>query len=779
MANIIGLITINNKEVLEIDAAPAAGLGTAAPVGSIAMFNDAGVGKMYIKAGALDTEWDRVLTDAESGIAQGDFLRLPIYNGDPNGNTLDDVVEQNGYGIDLKIEAQPLRSVAVEYLVPNPGNAIASAEFILSEGAQSKNGDMTFNDNVIVGGDLTVNGTLTYLNSTNTEIKDKLVLLNKGGAAASAGGAGLEFEEDGLITGYLKVAADRNGYEFLAPNVAYKNDLDLSSLSANRVQKFADASGTFVMRDDADVGTAGQVAFYKDANKINSESNLFWDASNDRLGIGTNAPSVDLHVNGDARIEGLVGPYFVKADALGNLSVAAVDLASGEVTGVLPVANGGTNSSTALNNNRIMISSSGAIVEHKALTQGSVFFADANGLPEEDNSKFFWDNSNKYLGIGTGTPSDKIHVKTGAMNGMTIESTVVPSLGFESPMLTLAHSRSGAALQQFDSLGAIAFSGQGSTSMGSPAAVINAIAFENFTDAAKGCGVAIGMSAVGGVMPMPSVIFTRGSTRFNSADASKYLDMQISDSAVSHAYVMPLAQGAANEVLHNDGSGNLSWGLIDLTADVDGVLPIANGGTNSSTALNDDRIMISSAGAIVEHKALTEGSVLFVDANGLPEENNSQLFWDNSNGFLGINTNSPAFTLDVNGNAIVRSVLRVQGSVGFTEMFNAEVSTTDATPTNIILTALGANSEAIVEIHVVARKPANGDAAAYVRTARVKKGAGSSSLSFVQTDFTSEDVAAWDATIAIDGSDNVVAQVTGVAANNIDWRVFAKVVYTN
>ena len=50
---------------------------------------------------------------------------------------------------------------------------------------------------------------------------------------------------------------------------------------------------------------------------------------------------------------------------------------------VLPVsiANGGTNSSTALNNNRIMISSSGAIVEQAAQTSGRVLIADGNGLP--------------------------------------------------------------------------------------------------------------------------------------------------------------------------------------------------------------------------------------------------------------------------------------------------------------------------------------------------------------------------------------------------------------
>lgn len=49
--------------------------------------------------------------------------------------------------------------------------------------------------------------------------------------------------------------------------------------------------------------------------------------------------------------------------------------------GTLGVANGGTNSSTALNNNRVMISSSSAIVEASAITAARALISDANGIP--------------------------------------------------------------------------------------------------------------------------------------------------------------------------------------------------------------------------------------------------------------------------------------------------------------------------------------------------------------------------------------------------------------
>lgn len=61
-------------------------------------------------------------------------------------------------------------------------------------------------------------------------------------------------------------------------------------------------------------------------------------------------------------------------------SGAAVALAS-EVSGILPVANGGTNASGALSNNRVMQSSAGAIVEAAAITASRALVSDTNGIP--------------------------------------------------------------------------------------------------------------------------------------------------------------------------------------------------------------------------------------------------------------------------------------------------------------------------------------------------------------------------------------------------------------
>ena len=57
MAQIIGRLTVNNIEILEVDAIPSDGAGTVAPIGSFASFNSGTIGRLYMKAGAADTAW--------------------------------------------------------------------------------------------------------------------------------------------------------------------------------------------------------------------------------------------------------------------------------------------------------------------------------------------------------------------------------------------------------------------------------------------------------------------------------------------------------------------------------------------------------------------------------------------------------------------------------------------------------------------------------------------------------------------------------------------------
>lgn len=470
MANILNLLTIGEQAIYYIDSNPSQSPGLAALPGSVAIVQSSGgtVGEQWVKIGAGDTDWDKVVTATAGGnVGQGAFRRLAIYDETPNGYHVDDTVTQNGKSIDILIAAQPGRADALEYTIPNPGNSVTAVDFVLTEGDQTINGDKTFGNSVTINGDLDVKGTFTTIESTVTTIKDPTITLNKGGATASGAGAGIEIEENNVIKGYVQIDSTRNGWAIKAPNNNYEADILLSSLTADHSYTLPDINGTFTLG----TGASNRVAFWNGTNSVTSSANLYWDSSANRLGVNTSAPSADLHVLGSARITGLVGPAPVRSDALGNLSNGTIVLsAASDVSGVLPIANGGTNSSTALNNKRIMVSSGGAIVEAAALadgqlligstgnapvaaalsqganqsvtitngagsitldaaqdirttaspsfvnvtlsgkTSGSVIFAGSGGALSEDNANLFWDNNNDRLGIGTTSPARNLDV---------------------------------------------------------------------------------------------------------------------------------------------------------------------------------------------------------------------------------------------------------------------------------------------------------------------------------------------------------------------------------
>ena len=63
---------------------------------------------------------------------------------------------------------------------------------------------------------------MTLSSSGETLFTDKLLTINHGGAVSSGSGAGLEIEENSIITGSAKTSSDRVSWEFTAPAQSYK-----------------------------------------------------------------------------------------------------------------------------------------------------------------------------------------------------------------------------------------------------------------------------------------------------------------------------------------------------------------------------------------------------------------------------------------------------------------------------------------------------------------------------------------------------------------------------
>ena len=81
-----------------------------------------------------------------------------------------------------------------------------------------------------------------------------------------------------------------------------------------------------------------------------------------------------------------------------NVVDAVTHLSSLTLTTPLPVASGGTGSTTSF-------------------TQGSAIFVGASGGFSQDNANFFWDDTNNRLGVGTTTPAYRFEARTDAASG--------------------------------------------------------------------------------------------------------------------------------------------------------------------------------------------------------------------------------------------------------------------------------------------------------------------------------------------------------------------------
>lgn len=81
-------------------------------------------------------------------------------------------------------------------------------------------------------------------------------------------------------------------------------------------------------------------------------------------------------------------------------------------TGILPIAHGGTNNSSTY-------------------TAGSVVYSDGTKLTQ-DNSNFFWDNTNKRLGIGNAAPSGKLNITSAVNDGIKITDGTTTSFFYSS-----------------------------------------------------------------------------------------------------------------------------------------------------------------------------------------------------------------------------------------------------------------------------------------------------------------------------------------------------------
>lgn len=120
------------------------------------------------------------------------------------------------------------------------------------------------------------------------------------------------------------------------------------------------------------------------------------------------------------------------------------------------------------------------------LTTGSIVFAGAGGAISQDNAKFFYDDTNNRLGLGTVSPDHALHILGGTLETSRIKITGEGRAGGFALLRINGTEAAPTAVLANDKLGLVLFQGHDGTVDTDSGARITALATENWTATAHG-----------------------------------------------------------------------------------------------------------------------------------------------------------------------------------------------------------------------------------------------------------------------------------------------------
>lgn len=298
------------------------------------------------------------------------------------------------------------------------------------------------------------------------------------------------------------------------------------------------------------------------------------------------------------------GTKATSIDASGNLTCSAVSLTA-DVSGTLPVTNGGTGTATQF-------------------TVGSVIFAGASGVYAQDNASLFFDDSNNRLGIGTVSPTYKLH---------HVATADDYSHGF-----AMSHASGGAnALTRFyQDL-------NGNFSIGNPNQLQSHIIWTPTGQTAMADqnptahGASVGIRTHADYLTRHTLALTKKASQtgklldFQDTDYSSLASVDVSGAAIFNGVTSSLTGNAstASALAANpsdcasdryattiEANGNLTCAQVNAAAGVTGTLPVANGGTGQTSYTDGQLLIGNSTGNTLTKSTLTAGSNITITNGG-------------------------------------------------------------------------------------------------------------------------------------------------------------------
>lgn len=256
----------------------------------------------------------------------------------------------------------------------------------------------------------------------------------------------------------------------------------------------------------------------------------------------------------------------------------------------------------------------------QALSNGGVLFPNGgSGQVSQDNTNFFWDNTNKRLGINTNTPTATFDVHSAdnviqQLNGTSTNNSLLSFLNQGTGKWRIGnfYSAGNNDFYIFDVLS------------GTPRFYITNTGYTIIPT-----NIIIGSSNRSSAYGMDVYVSANLQSTLNVIGASTFLSQITGNSFVKSG-------GTAAQILAADGTVITAGTNITISA---GTISSSGGGGSMS-------IGGSISGA-------TAGSVLFAGVSGILQQDNTNFFWDDTNNRLGVGSTTLGSSLQVNGNAAI------------------------------------------------------------------------------------------------------------------------------
>jgi hypothetical protein len=258
-----------------------------------------------------------------------------------------------------------------------------------------------------------------------------------------------------------------------------------------------------------------------------------------------------------------------------------------------------------------------------ALTTGSVGFIGASGALLQDNANFFWDDTNNRLGLGTNAPTTALDVFgsgiIGRLNGTSTNNAFLGFASAGSNKWSIGNVQSDHRFRIFSEtntseLVSILQTGEFGIGIANPTTKLH---------------IDGGASAL--IANLDANVSVAKSLSFRS-DNSARINLEVSgtesgSNVGADLFIRTFTD--AGSLIETPLSIVRSTGVTTIKSlTLTNVLSVANGGTGANS--------------------FTSGSILFSNGTAIAQDN-SNLFWDDTNNRLGIGIAIPTRTLDVTG----------------------------------------------------------------------------------------------------------------------------------